>query len=155
MREVCALRHLSLNTEKTYIHWLGRYAWFLKDPTLKDLSTEQKMEAYLTYLAVTGVAASTQNQAFNALLFFYRYVLKQELGSVAALRAKRPAAIRQCPSPTEVRQLLATVADIYHYPTRLIVHILYACGLRVCEPLNLRIKRTLPPVFDDKSHLKN
>lgn len=37
-------------------------------------------------------------------------------------------------------QLLASVSDIYSYPTRLIVHLLYACGLRVSEPLNLRIK---------------
>lgn len=37
-------------------------------------------------------------------------------------------------------QLLANVADLYCYPTRLIVHLIYACGLRVCEPLNLRVK---------------
>jgi integrase len=40
----------------------------------------------------------------------------------------------------EVRQLLASVADVHGYPTRLIVHLLYACGLRVTEPLNFRIK---------------
>jgi len=59
---------------------------------------------------------------------------------VDSLRAKRQATIRQCPTQDEVRQLLATVSDIYHYPTRLIVHLLYGCGLRVTEPLNLRIK---------------
>ena len=140
MREVCALRHLSINTEKSYIHWLGRYGFFLKDPKLTLLTAEKKMEAFLTRLAFTGVAASTQNQAFNAILFFYRSVLKKELGPVDSLRAKRPATIRQCPTPAEVHQLLATVSDIYRYPTRLIVHILYGCGLRVSEPLNLRIK---------------
>ena len=87
-----------------------------------------------------GISASSQNQAFNALLFFYRDVLKKELGSVNSLRAKRPVTIIQCPSQEEVRQLLATVSDIYRYPTRLIVHLLYGCGLRVSEPLNLRIK---------------
>ena len=140
MREVCALQHLSINTEKSYIHWLVRYGSFLKDPKLKPLTTEMKIEAFLTRLAITGVSASTQNQAFNAILFFYRAVLKQELGPVDSLRAKRPATIRQCPTPTEVHQLLATVSDIYRYPTRLIVHLLYGCGLRVCEPLNLRSK---------------
>jgi|ERR1044071_131837 hypothetical protein len=69
MREVCALRHLSINTEKSYIHWLGRYGSFLKDPKLKSLTPEAKMEAFLTRLALSGVSASTQNQAFNALLF--------------------------------------------------------------------------------------
>jgi hypothetical protein len=69
MREVCALRHLSINTEKSYIHWLGRYASFLMDPKLKTLTAEKKMEAFLTRLAQTGMSASTQNQAFNALVF--------------------------------------------------------------------------------------
>jgi site-specific recombinase XerD len=95
VREVCVLRHLSLNTEKTYIHWLGRYGRFLKAPRLAHLPTEQKMEAFLTHLAISGVSASTQNQAFSALLFFYREVLKQELGPVQSLRAKQPVAIRQ------------------------------------------------------------
>ena len=140
MREVCALRHLSINTEKSYTHWLARYGAFLLGSKLKALTPETKMEAFLTRLALTGVAASTQNQAFNSLLFFYRDVLKQELGPVDSLRAKQPATIIQCPAQPEVIQLLATVSDIYHYPTRLIVHLLYACGLRVSEPLNLRIK---------------
>src|SRR5664279_1144885 len=108
MREVCALRHLSINTEKSYTHWLVRYGSFLKEPMLKLLTTEKKIETFLTRLAFTGVSASTQNQAFNALLFFYRSVLKQELGPVDSLRAKRPATIRQCPTPAEVHQLLAT-----------------------------------------------
>ena len=57
MREVCALRHLSINTEKSYAHWLGRYGSFLKDPKLKTLRPETKIEAFLTRLALTGVSA--------------------------------------------------------------------------------------------------
>jgi site-specific recombinase XerD len=140
LRELCALRHLSLNTEKSYVHWLGRYGLFLKDPKFRNLTPERKMEAFLTHLALSGVSGSTQNQAFNALLCFYRDVLKQELGPVNSLRAKQSASIRQCPAQEEVSQLLSVVSDLYNYPTRLIVHLLYACGLRVSEPLNLRIK---------------
>lgn len=68
MPEVCALRHLSINTETSYIHWLVRAGSLLEDPKLKLLTTEMKIEALLTRLAITGVSASTQNQAFNALL---------------------------------------------------------------------------------------
>ena len=140
LREYCALRHFSLQTEKSYVHWLGRYGAFLKDPKLRDLPSEKKMEAFLTHLALSGVWAATQNQAFNALLCFYRDVLKQEPPAVNSLRAKRPAPIRHCPSQDEVVHLLSAVSDLYNYPTRLIVHLLYGCGLRVTEPLNLRIK---------------
>jgi len=93
------LRHSSINTEKTYVYWVKRYAAFLqaaKPPP--DQPAETKMEAFLTSLARTGVAAATQNQAFNALLFLYREVLKQELLKVDALRAQRPASLRYCPN---------------------------------------------------------
>src|SRR5712671_4608387 len=82
MRELCARRHLSLNTEKSYIHWLGRYGSFLKDSKLKDVTPESKMEAFLTHLALTGVAGSTQNQAFNALVCFYRDVVPWDAGTL-------------------------------------------------------------------------
>jgi len=110
LRETCALKHFSLNTEKTYVHWLQRYGKFLKDPKHKNLLTEQKLETFLTNLALAGVSASTQNQAFNALLFFYRDVLKQQLGPLDALRAKRPPALRHCPTREEVVQLLAYIS---------------------------------------------
>ena len=48
--------------------------------------------------------------------------------------------LRECPTTEEVARLLAAVRDVHGYPTRLLVHLLYACGLRVTEPLNLRIK---------------
>jgi Phage integrase, N-terminal SAM-like domain/Phage integrase family len=141
LREACALKHTALKTEKSYSHWLIRYAAFLKSPQARPHSAaEQKIESFLTTLALKGVSASTQNQAFNALLFFYRYALKQELGDINSLRAKRPAALRHCPTREETLKLLSHAADVHGYPTRLIVHLLYACGLRVSEPLNLRIK---------------
>ncbi len=73
LRETCALQHLAIKTEKTYTHWVLRYATFLRDSKAPALAQpSEKMEAFLTRLALDGVSASTQNQAFNALLFFYR-----------------------------------------------------------------------------------
>ena len=64
------------------------------------------MEQFLTALAKEGVASSTQNQAFNALLFFYREVRGVELKNIHTLRAKRPAHIRHAPSREETLRLL-------------------------------------------------
>ena len=52
---------------------------------------ERKIEVFLTDLAVRGqVAASTQNQAMNALVFLYRKVLKKPLDEmIDAVRAER------------------------------------------------------------------
>ncbi len=137
------LRHLSLATEQSYCGWLVRFARFASEQCVPLSKPEQKMEAFLTQLAKQEVAASTQNQAFNALLFFYREVLKVELGKVNSLRAQRPVMVRTAPSVDEVRALLASVPDVGGYPTALLVRMLYGMGLRVSEPLNLRVKDVL------------
>jgi site-specific recombinase XerD len=113
---------------------------FLADGHAAGQPSEQKVEAFLTQLAHQGVSASTQNQAFNALVFFYREVIGQPVGNVAALRAKKPQQIRRAPAPEEVRSVLGAVKDVHGYPTRLMVHLIYGCGLRVTEPCNLRIQ---------------
>jgi len=113
-------------------------AWLPKAPD--QASSEKKIEGFLTMLAKAGAAASTQNQAFNSLLFFYQQVLGQKLDQINALRAQRPAMIRTAPTVAEVRQLLGELRDLHGYPTRLIARMIYGCGMRVCEPLNLRIK---------------
>jgi integron integrase len=143
MRDVLRLRHLSLSTEDNYVSWLRRFARFVSERCDPLAKPEQKMEGFLTQLAKQEVSASTQNQAFNALLFFYREVLKVELGKVNALRAQRPVMVRTAPEVAEVRALLDTVKDVGGYPTALIVRMLYGMGLRVSEPLNLRVKDVL------------
>lgn len=139
LREIIRRKHLSLSTEETYCGWVRRFIAFLRSTRITGTS-ETKMEAYLTRLAKDGVSASTQNQAFNAIRFFYESVLEQKLSDIQALRAKRGKRERHAPSRDQVRAILANSKDVHGYPTRLIVRMLYACGLRVSEPLNLRIK---------------
>ena len=139
LTEVVRRKHLALATERTYCAWLRRYCDFLKGLPL-HLPSEHKLERFLTVLAQQNVAASTQNQAFNAIIFFYKEALGAELKNVQALRARRPAQIRHAPTPEETWQLLKTVQSDAAFATSLAVRLLYGCGLRVSEPLNLRIK---------------
>ncbi|MFA6240414.1 MAG: integron integrase [Candidatus Hydrogenedentales bacterium] len=140
LRGVIRRKHFSLSTEESYCGWLARFMRYLGDGHAGGLPSERKVEAFLTQLAHQDVSASTQNQAFNALVFFYREALGQPLGDVSALRAKRRETLREAPSSEETRALLTAVKDVHDYPVRLIVHLLYGCGLRVTEPCNLRIK---------------
>lgn len=142
LREVIRRKHLSLSTEDNYAQWVTRFSRFVKERFRKG-SPAQKMEAFLTQLARQDVSASTQNQAFSALLFLYREVLKVEVGKVDALRAKKPIHLRYAPEFDEVRQLIVALKDVGGYPTRLIVKLIYGAGLRVSEPLNLRLKDVL------------
>jgi len=139
-RDTIRRKHLAISTERSYQGWLSRFIRYLADGHAKGLPSETKLEAFLTQLAHQDVSAATQNQAFNALVFFYKEVLLQPLGDVSALRAIRPATLGTAPSVEQVSRLLAACQDTHGYPTRLIVHLLYGCGLRVTEPCNLRIK---------------
>jgi integrase len=140
LRQVIRRQHKALATEDSYVFWVGRYITSLANIP-PELPSEQKLEIFLTGLALRhNVAASTQNQAFNAVLFFYKEVLARPLGNVNALRAKRPVHERHAPSVTDTRHLLQTIRNVGGYPTNLIARMLYGCGMRVSEPLNLRIK---------------
>jgi integron integrase len=99
---------------------------------------EGAMRAYLTYLLeVRHIAASTQDQAFNALLFFYRNVLKQEPGKVDAARAKRTQYIPLVLPREDVARLIACSQGVYH----LINSLMYGCALRVeVDCLQIRVK---------------
>jgi site-specific recombinase XerD len=99
--EVCRRQHKSLSTERTYAGWLKQFCAFVQQLN-PDLASEKKVEAFLTWLAKErDVSASTQNQAFNALLFFYKDVLGKPLQDVKALRATRPDQVRYAPRPDE------------------------------------------------------
>ena len=86
------------------------------------------MRSFLSALAVRdGVAASTQNQAFNALLFFYRHVLGREFGKLdGVVRAKRHRYVPVVLSRPEMEAILGQLQS----PYRLVGLLLYGCGLR-------------------------
>jgi hypothetical protein len=77
VREVLRLRHYSIHTERSYCDWIRRYIKFHNMKSRSELEpAEAKIEAFLSDLAINGhVAVSTQNQAFNGLLFLYQQVL--------------------------------------------------------------------------------
>lgn len=132
------LKHFALSTERTYTDWARRYVRFLQARQIVG-SSEMKFEAYLTHLArVENVSAVTQNQAFNALRFFYTHGVGQPLGEVSALRAKRRQHERIAPSRDQVRALRLTLEDTPVTPARLLFDLLYGCGLRVSEPIEIR-----------------
>lgn len=140
VRDTLRVKQMAYTTEQCYVGWIVRYYHYAR--TLdRGLSHEAKMERFLTMLAREGeVAASTQNQAFNALLFLYREVLKWPLGDVHGLRAKRKVHARHCPSEQEVLGLLKHLPSTPAEPMRLIAALLYGAGMRVNEALEIRLK---------------
>ena len=136
-RNTIRLRHYSLSTEKTYLGWLVRFITFMKDrePSVIDGNDIKK---YLTHLAVHDrVSASTQNQAFNALLFLCRHVLHREIDNLdAVVRVKQRINLPVVLSREEVKRLFSSLQGQY----LLMAQIMYGCGLRLSECLRLRVQ---------------
>jgi integron integrase len=136
VRDVIRLKHYSYRTEQSYVGWIRRYILFHNKQHPKDMGGAE-VEAFLTHLAVEGhVSASTQNQAFSALLFLYRNVLNQDLGALDAVRAKRSNYLPTVLTKGEVRSVLENISGVHG----LVIRVLYGSGLRLSEGLSLRIK---------------
>lgn len=130
------IRHYSPKTLKAYRGWVRQFQNFTKSNDSKLLCNTD-VKDFLTFLAVKRkVSASSQNQALNALLFFFRHVLKTEFGELKDVpRAKRKPYI---PVVLSRREIDAIIENLSH-PYVLVVNLLYGCGLRLSECLNLRI----------------
>lgn len=131
-----SLRHYSPKTLRSYTGWARRFQDYTRSKDTKLLSSAD-VKDYLTFLAVKRkVSASSQNQAFNALLFFYRHVLKKDFGDQKDVpRAKRRPYIPVVLSREEVDTIIKKLSSPYD----LVVNLLYGCGLRLFECLNLRV----------------
>jgi hypothetical protein len=130
------IRHYSLKTLKTYRGWVRKFQVFTQSNPPALLSTDNVKE-FLTSLTVKNkVSSTTQNQAFNSLLFFYRHVLGKEFGKIdGVVRAKRRPCIPVVLSREEIDAVLRRLPPPYD----LVVKLLYGCGLRLFECLGLRV----------------
>jgi integron integrase len=137
VREAIRARHYSRRTEKSYVGWVRRFLAFHAYGDATRMGATE-VRAYLTHLATRRrVSASTQNQAFSALLFLFRQVLGRDLEALEDTpRAKRPTRLPVVLSRAEAAALIS------HLPGRLwlVGSLIYGAGLRLQECLSLRVK---------------
>jgi integron integrase len=140
-KRIIRLKHYSYSTERTYLQWIGRFLEYAakigKKAAATSLETDD-CQNFLSHLALKEkVAASTQNQAFNAILFLFRNVLCKDIGDLRkTVRAKRGQRLPVVFSVEEVKQLLACLDG----RELLIAELLYGSGLRLMELARLRVK---------------
>lgn len=136
MRDSIRVRQYSLSTERTYLQWVRRFIYFHNKAHPKDMGKEE-IEAFLTYLAVhRKVSPSTQNQALQAILFLYRFVLELDLPWLDdVIRAKPKRRMPVVLSKAEAVSLIENCDG----DARLPASFLYGSGLRAMECLRLRV----------------
>jgi integron integrase len=137
LRATIRARHYSPRTEKAYAGWAVRFLSFC-EPTRAESLGAADVARFLTHLATRDrVSASTQNQAFSALLFLLQDALGRDLGDISGVvRAKRPLRLPVVLNREEV----AAVFRVMRGTARLMAQLMYGAGLRLFECCGLRVK---------------
>lgn len=128
--------HYQWRTEQTYREWAWKFAGWLGKKRMEE-ATGEDVKQYLTHLAADkNVAASTQRQALNALVFFFREVLGQEPGDLTGFQAsRRPPLVPTVLTSAECIRLFDQLGGT----TKLMAQLTYGAGLRLMELLRLRV----------------
>jgi integron integrase len=137
VRQTMRLKHYAIRTEDTYTDWIKRYILFHGKRHPSTMGAFH-IKQFLTHLAIDrNVSASTQNQAFNALIFLYRDILRRRMEELSDIpRAKNSKHIPAVFTRDEIRRLLKEMTGTYG----LIATFLYGTGMRLMEGLRLRVK---------------
>ena len=137
MREALRLRHRSLSTEKTYLIWFRSFRQFVGEKEPGQLQGKD-LQDFLSNLAVERkVSSSTQNQALNAVVFLYRHVLGKDIDQeLSAVRARQRRHLPVVLTQKEIDGIF----DHLSGTLKLMAMLIYGCGLRLHECLQLRVK---------------
>lgn len=135
LRSAVRVSHYSIRTEQAYMDMVRRFLLYT-GPVEEASLTEAHVQRFLEHLALERqVAASTQNQAFSAILFFFKRVLGRELGDLSdTVRAKRGRRLPVVLSQEELKRFLALTSGT----TGLMLRLIYGAGLRLMECVRLR-----------------
>ena len=137
VKEVLRFHHYAIRTEQTYCMWIKRFlAFYGMERHPREMGADE-IERFLSHLAVKEqVAASTQRQALNAIMFLYREVLDITPGDIAPVKARRSRRPPTVLTQQEVQQVLFEISGTH----RLMAQLLYGCGLRLMECIRLRVQ---------------
>ena len=138
VRDAIRLKNYSVRTETNYVDWIKRYILFHNMRHPEDMDGAE-IELFVKHLAnVCNVSASTQNQAFSALLFLYKHVLHQDLTIPNSyVRAKIPMRYPTVMTKAETMRLIREIPPGTH---QLMAKLLFGTGIRLMECLRLRVK---------------
>lgn len=137
VRAVIRVNRYSIRTEKSYWYWIRFFIRFHQMKHPRDMGPREVNE-FLTWLAVKrNVAAATQAQALNALVFLYTKVLDIPLGEIGSvIRSKKPKRLPVVLTHGEAMSIIEKLSG----PYRLLASLMYGSGLRVTEACRLRVK---------------
>lgn len=137
VREVLRYHHYAIRTEEAYVSWILRFIKFNETRHPKEMG-KHEIERFLSHLAMNrNMARNTQDQAMNAILFLYKYVLRMPVNDkIEAVRSRKPKRLPTVLSREEVSRLIKLIPGTHQTMAKL----LYGSGLRLLEAVRLRVQ---------------
>ena len=129
------IKRYAVPTKKTYISNFKRFISYFKGSNLEDISKEQIKKYILFLVKERNLSASAQNQAINAIKFYYEKVLKRDREIYDIERPRKPKQLPQVLSEEDVVKILQTIKNLKH---KCIIYLIYSAGLRLGEVIYLK-----------------
>lgn len=128
-------KRYSKNTIKVYHDALHTFLRFFPDKTDEEISNEDIIVFNHEYILKNNFSASYQNQVVNAIKLYFLTVYGRQIELEKIHRPRMPKLLPNVLSKEEVRMILEVLGNSKH---RAMLSLIYACGLRRSELLNLR-----------------
>lgn len=123
------------STIKTYCEAISGFLAFTADKPVSGIGNEDMVRYVNECLIARGLSHSCQNQAVNAAKLFFREIVRTKMDCCKLERPRREHKLPNVLSKEEVRRLLEAPQNLKH---RVMLSVIYACGLRRSELLNLK-----------------
>ncbi len=128
-------KRYSESTIKTYSEALTLFLKFFHSKPLVEITHEDVIAYNNSYILEKGLSASYQNQMVNAIKLFFSTIENRQLDIEKIHRPKKPKTLPNVLSKGEIKAILEAHGNIKH---RSMLSLIYACGLRRSELLNLK-----------------
>ncbi|WP_309642350.1 site-specific tyrosine recombinase/integron integrase [Flavobacterium sp.] len=138
-------KRYSQNTIKTYTECLGQFLYFFKDKMVTEITNDDLIQFNNDYILKKNLSPSYQNQIVNAIKLFYSTIQNKQIEISSIHRPKRAKLLPNVLSKEEVKLILNAHVNLKH---RVMLCLIYSCGLRRGELLNLK-----PADIDSKRNL--
>ncbi len=130
-------KRYSESTIKTYVDALKSFLVFYRGKPIEEISNEDVINYNNEYILKNKLSASYQNQIVNAVKLFFSTIQNRKIDIDLIHRPKRAKVLPNVLSKEEVKAILEALTNVKH---KTMLSLIYACGLRRSELLNLTFK---------------
>jgi integrase/recombinase XerD len=128
-------KRYSDNTIKTYCEALKTFLYYFKEKPVGTINNQDIISFNNDYIILKKLSSSYQNQVVNAIKLFFKIIADQQINVELIHRPKGKKTLPNVLSKEEIKMILESLQNIKH---RTMLSLIYACGLRRSELLNLK-----------------